>query len=175
MRAATGVWNRAAAGRSPWARAMVLTATLVACTSSSPDRATQRPAPPPAPVITVTMLDHRFELDRPVPPGRVVFRFDNAGQAPHNVVMIPLAEDLPPIEVQLRGSERRFVEPFAGFYDRDPGDSGSFAVDLGADQRYAMVCSLNAEDGQPHWMKGMVTEFRTPQIPADAPTPTSRP
>ena len=152
----------------------MLAATLVACTSGSDDRAGP-PAPAPVPVITVTMLDHRFELDTPVPPGRVVFRFHNAGQAPHNVIMIPLAQDVPPIDVQLRGSERRQVEPFAGIYDRGPGDSGSFAVDLLPDQRYAVVCSLTAEDGEPHWMKGMVTEFRTSPIPAGATTPTSRP
>jgi len=121
------------------------------------------------------MLDHRFELPTSVPPGRVVFQFDNVGQAPHNVIMIPLADDLPPIEVQLRGSERRLVEPFAGIYDRGPGDSGSFAVDLAADHRYAIVCSLNAEDGQPHWVKGMATEFRTLPVPAETSTPPSRP
>ncbi len=114
------------------------------------------------------MLDHRFEIGTPVPAGRVVFRFDNGGQTAHNVIMIPLAEDVPPIEVQLRGSERRLVEPFAGVYDRAPGETGSFAVDLVAGQRYAMVCSLPAEDGQPHWMKGMAIEFRTP-AGADAP------
>jgi hypothetical protein len=122
------------------------------------------------------MVDHRFELDRPVPRGRVVFQFDNAGQAPHNVVMIPLAEELPPIDVQLRGSERRFVEPFAGIYERAPGDSGSFAVDLLPDQRYAMVCTTPGADGRPHWTEGMATEFRTPPAPpTDATTPTSRP
>lgn len=151
---------------------MILAATLTGC-AASPDNATRPPAPRPAPVVRVSMLEHRFELDRPVPAGRVVFRFDNAGQAPHNVVMIPLAEDLPPIDVQLRGSQRRVVEPFAGIYDREPGDTGSFAVDLVADQRYAIVCTVTGEDGQPHWMHGMAAEFRTPPAPAPAGTTTT--
>lgn len=175
MKPARGASSRPAGVRSSWVAAMMLAPTLVACASGSSDGAARPPAPAPVPEITVTMVDHRFEFKTPVPPGRVVFRFENAGQDPHNVIMIPLAEDLPPIEVQLRGSERRLVEPFAGIYDRPPGDSGAFAVDLFPDQRYAMVCSLTAEDGQPHWMKGMVTEFRTLPAPADTVTAPSPP
>lgn len=109
------------------------------------------------------MAEYRFDYDpAAIPAGRVVFRARNVGGEPHNLIMIPLAEDVPPIDVQLRGSERRLVEPFAGFYDRPPGDTGSFAVDLVAGQRYAMICTLPASDDEPHWKKGMVTEFRTP-------------
>lgn len=108
------------------------------------------------------MLDHRFELDRSVPAGRVVFRIRNAGQAPHHLTMIPLPDDVPPIAEQLRGSQRRFVDPFAGIYEREPGDTGTFAVDLGPGRRYAMICSVRDGDDQPHWAKGMATEFRTP-------------
>jgi hypothetical protein len=175
--AASVIRSRAAGPRSSGPAAIILAATLAACASTSTDRAARPAAPPPVPVVGVKMVDHRFELDRPVPRGRVVFQFDNAGQAPHNVVMIPLAEGLPPIDVQLRGSERRFVEPFAGIYERGPGDSGSFAVDLLADQRYAIVCTVIAEDGRPHWTEGMAIEFRTPPAPATtgATTPPSRP
>lgn len=109
------------------------------------------------------MEEYRFDYDAgDIPAGRVVIRARNAGNEAHNMVMIPLAEDLPPIDVQLRGSERRLVEPFAGFYDRPPGDTGTFAVDLVAGQRYAMICTLPAPDDEPHWMKGMSSEFRVP-------------
>ncbi len=107
------------------------------------------------------MVDHRFEFDHDVPAGRVVFRLKNAGRAPHQMTMLPLPDELPPIAEQLRGTERRLVEPFAGVYERKPGDTGTFAVDLVAGRRYAMICAVTAEDGEPHWKKGMATEFRT--------------
>lgn len=120
------------------------------------------PVPEPAPVVEVTMADHRFDYDASaIPAGRVVFLARNVGKVVHNMVMIPLAEDVPPIDVQLRGTERRLVEPFAGFYERPPGEVGSFAVDLAPGTRYAMICSVTDSEGEPHWRKGMATEFRT--------------
>lgn len=148
--------------------------TLGACSSDATEARRSPPAPAAAPVVNVTMRDHRFELDRDVPVGRVVFQITNAGREPHHLTMIPVPEDLPPIAEQLRGTQRRFVQPYAGIYDREPGDTGTFAVDLVPGRRYAMVCAVVAPDGQPHWMKGMATEFRTPGAPpaaADAATP----
>lgn len=141
----------------------VLAASCSSSGNAAPGSAARfAPVPPPAPVVEVAMGEYRFDYDAAaIPAGRVVFRARNVGGEPHNLVMIPLAEDLPPIEVQLRGSERRLVEPFAGFYDRPPGDTGSFAVDLVPGRRYAMICTLPAPDNEPHWRKGMVTEFRT--------------
>lgn len=160
-------------GRRPRPAAAAVLAVLTAfgaCSSASPERP---PAPAPAPVVTVTMLDHRFELDRSVPSGRVVFRIRNSGQEAHHLTMLPLPEDLPPIAEQLRGSQRRVVEPYAGIYDREPGDTGTFAVDLAPGRRYGLICAVRDEDDQPHWMKGMATEFRTAGTPAEGPTPTS--
>jgi hypothetical protein len=108
------------------------------------------------------MLDYRFDYDPEIPSGRVVFQILNAGDVPHQLTLFPLPEDLPPIDEQLRGSQRRFLEPFASIYRRAPGERGTFAVDLEPDRRYAMVCYLEADDGEPHWMKGMVSEFRAP-------------
>lgn len=118
--------------------------------------------PAPAPVVTVTMGDFTFEYDAAVPSGTVVFRFENRGKAPHRATMIRLPDDFPPIDVQLRGSERRSVPPFAGFYERAPGDTGTFAAELAPATRYALFCSVRDENGTPHWQKGMISEFRTP-------------
>lgn len=120
------------------------------------------------------MLDYRFDLDRSVPAGRVVFRIRNRGQVPHHLTMLPLPEDVPLIAEQLRGTQRRVVEPYAGIYEREPGDSGTFAVDLAPGRRYALICSVQDEDGQPHWRKGMAREFRTPGTsPEDATATTT--
>ena len=108
------------------------------------------------------MRDHRFDYEGQIPAGPVRFQIRNAGHATHHLTMALLPEDLPPIAEQLRGTERRFLSPFAGIYDRNPGDTGPFVVNLLAGRRYALICSVRDEDGQPHWMKGMATEFRTP-------------
>lgn len=169
-------------GPSGRARAATLLAVVVAlaglggCSSGSARGAARPPVPAAAPVVIVTMVDNRFEFDPKIPTGRVVFRISNEGQAPHRLTMFPMPEEMPPIDEQLRGTQRRFLEPFAGIYNRAPGDAGTFAVDLAPGRRYAMICTLKSADGQPHWMKGMASEFRTPAAPpapgAATPSPT---
>jgi hypothetical protein len=151
--------------------AQLLTATcavvafaLVSCSAGPrPQSATVAPPEPP-PTVYVEMLDYRFDYDANIPSGRVVFQIVNAGDVPHQLTLFPLPDELPPIEEQLLGSERRYVDPFAGIYERAPGDTGTFAVDLEPDRRYAMVCYVVAPDGQPHFVKGMASEFRTPSV-----------
>lgn len=142
-----------------------LTALLVmlagsSCAGDPPQGTARLTAPAPAPVVEVRMADFRFEMKTQVPPGRVVFQMINTGRETHNLILIPLPEDLPPIEEQIRGAQRRLVEPYAGIYDREPGDTGTFAVNLMPGQRYAIICTVVGEDGEPHSKKGMVTEFR---------------
>ncbi|HUP69602.1 MAG TPA: hypothetical protein VM142_07265 [Acidimicrobiales bacterium] len=111
------------------------------------------------PEITLTMTEYRFELSRPVPRGRVVFRVANRGRVPHRLVLVPLPADFPPIAEQIAGTDRRNVEPLAGIPDRPPGATGAFAVDL-RPGRYALVCFIADVDGRTHAQKGMAEEFR---------------
>lgn len=116
------------------------------------------PARSPA-VLDVTMTDNRFVYDgETLPRGRVVFRLVNEGRSDHEVVLLPLPEEFPPIEEQLRSDERRALETVAGPPAVDPGDNQTFAVDL-TPGRYAMVCFVLDEDGVPHSLKGMASEF----------------
>lgn len=116
------------------------------------------------------MREHRFELVPPSSAGHVVFRFVNAGQVVHRPALVALPDDMPPIDVQLRGTERRLLDPLAGVYDRLPGATGTFAVDLRPNQRYALICFALDGDGSPHRTQGMATEFRP-----EAPTAPVRP
>lgn len=149
------------------------TVILAACSPMSPSQGTRPPAPAAVPMVTITMRDHRFEYPGQVPAGRVLFRVRNAGQATHHLTMVPLPESLPPIVEQLRGTERRFLSPFAGIYDRKSGDTGTFVADLEPGRRYALICSVRGEDAKPHWMKGMASEFRTPGVATNDATTTS--
>jgi len=119
-----------------------------------------------APVINVTMRDYHFDYDPVVAGSQVVFRVHNAGRTPHDLVLLPLPDDLPPIRVQLQGSERRFIPRVANVPTLRPGETGTFAVRLAPRQRYAMLCFLVAPDGRSHASKGMADEFRPAGIPA---------
>lgn len=113
-----------------------------------------------APTVVVGMDEYRFDYDADIPAGRVVFKVVNTGETVHRLTMVPLEEDIPPIDQQLRGTDRRFLARFAGIPNRAPGDSGTFAVDLVPGVRYAMICFVTDADGQTHAVKGMSSEFR---------------
>ena len=150
-------------------RSLLAAAVLggVACSSSQvPDGSGAGP-----PVVVVTMREYRYQHPQVIPSGRVVFRFVNDGVLEHQTDLMPLAEDFPPIDQQIRGGNRRVVTPFAGFLPRKPGEIGTFDVDLGAGRRYALVCFARAPDDESHALKGMTSEFR-PAAPATT-SPTS--
>lgn len=149
--------------------ALVAMALLAASCNSSRDSGA--PLPAGSPLVDVTMRDFAFEHVSEIPAGRVVFRVHNAGEAVHRAALLPLPEDLPPIDAQLRGTERRAIAPFAGIYDRTRGQKGTFAVDLVAGQRYAFVCFVIDEGGS-HALRGMSSEFRAKATPASS-TPTN--
>jgi hypothetical protein len=121
----------------------------------------ERPVPRiPAAVVDLKITEYRFDYRRPVPAGRVVFHVVNAGSAVHRVSMLALPEDLPPIMQQLRGSQRRGIVPFASIGGLAPGDANSFAVDLAAGQRYAIIDVGDGPGGRSNALLGLASEFR---------------
>lgn len=129
-----------------------------ACTKPG---ASARPVPPTPPVVQVILDEYEFRYPEPVPGGRVVFRIANRGTLEHELTLVPLDAGVPPIAEQLRSAERRVVRPIARVPPRRPGQDGSFAVDLVAEERYAFVCYVRNADGQAHALLGMGSEFRT--------------
>lgn len=128
------------------------------------------PWPPSAPEVTVTMDEYDISVDEtPIPAGRVVFRVRNVGEEVHRLTVVPLPEDLPPIEEQLHGDERRDVAALAGTIPRSPGDDGIFAADLKAGRRYALLCFEKDAEGTVHARKGLNAEFRAGGPNADPP------
>jgi hypothetical protein len=141
-----------------WAAAplVVATALLAGCT---PGRAGGAPLPPSPARIDVTMVEYEFRLPATVPSGRQVFRVTNAGALEHSLVLVSLAEDVPPILDQLRSQDRRGAPTFAKFAARPPGSQDTFAVEL-PPGRYALICFVTDADGNSHAAKGMASEFR---------------
>ncbi len=150
--------------------ALVAALAAIGCQGSAGSSA---PLPVGAPEVVVTMDEYRFDFSTPIPAGRVVFLVRNRGELPHRLTLVPLAEDLPPLGEQLRGTTRQYIAPFAGISERapvsQPGDSGMFAVDLVAGRRYGVICFVEDPDGQSHALKGMYAEFRAGAEPAAPP------
>ncbi|MCA1656397.1 MAG: hypothetical protein LC713_01560 [Actinobacteria bacterium] len=116
------------------------------------------PLPPRPPVVGVKMREFAFDHGR-IPRGRAVFLARNLGRINHRLSLVPLPEDMPPILDQLRGEQRQTVFTLAAVADVVPGETGTFAVDLGPG-RYARIDFIVDADGTSHALKGMATEFR---------------
>jgi len=105
------------------------------------------------------MRDYAYEHLPTAPSGRVVVKVDNAGTIPHQMVLVKLPDDLPPLAEQLRSENRQAVETLANLAERPAGGRDTIAVDLDAG-RYGLICFLRDPDGVQHHAKGMSSEFR---------------
>lgn len=145
--------------RTPRLLSKLAASALVLVFGALPGCGKSTPSGHAAPVVVVRMREFRFDYDKRIHPGRVIFRFVNVGKLPHKVMMIPLSEDFPPIDQQVHGTDRRYVPPFAQIFVRRPGESGTFAIDVVAGQRYGMMSYLTDKDGVSDAVKGMASEF----------------
>lgn len=136
------------------------------------------PLPPSGPVVEALIAGHELELERSMPAGRVVVRLTNAGDERHQLTVLRLAEDSPPIEEQLEPGDYEPPEVVARVAELKPGETGMVAVELTAGERYALVDLSESTDARLHARLGVATEFRararngtaTPRSPdADGP------
>lgn len=149
---------RAALGTRAWQRGLVVVGVLLVAGCWAGEAGA--PLPPAPPRVEVELADDDLAVARPVPAGRVVFRVRNAGEAVHRVTLIPLPEDAPPFEEMLADDVSRQVELVARVPDLDPGETGTFAVDLAEGQRYALMDFSETGDGTSHGRVGVAGEFR---------------
>jgi len=90
-----------------------------------------------------------------------VFLVTNGGKVVHSLTLIPIDDDVPPINEQLHGGDRRSATPEAQTRTMYPGRAEAIAIDVVPGQRYALLCFLH-DPGDPvtHALKGMNSEFR---------------
>lgn len=143
-------------GRGGW-RIAWLAPLLAASACARSEGAALLPARPQT--VDVVMREYRFDYTPPASAGRVVFNVRNGGRLHHDLVLVLLPEDVPPLAEQLRGSDRRVVATIASVPDRAPGQRATFATDL-APGRYGLICFVKDADGVQHAQKGMSSEFR---------------
>ena len=105
------------------------------------------------------MVDYHFDAPSTIAVGRVVFDVVNHGKHPHELVLIPLPADFPPLNQQLHSPTRRALPTIADLPQISPGGSGTFAVDLIAG-RYGIISFVAGSDDQPDALKGMNTEIK---------------
>ncbi|HEX2699328.1 MAG TPA: hypothetical protein VHM89_03890 [Acidimicrobiales bacterium] len=104
----------------------------------------------------MTMREFAFDHRASMAAGRVVVDVRNGGALTHELSIVPLPPDFPPIAEQLRSSVRRPLPAMANV-SRQPGAERRFALDL-QPGRYALLCFLVADDGETHARKGMASE-----------------
>ena len=116
---------------------------------------------PREPDLTVRLHDHGFQLSAPVPSGRPLFRVQNTGSEPHQMLVVRL----PPgsNEYQLRawiaaGSRGPSPgQPYGGILEIAPGADAWFRAAL-EPGRYILICGKQEEEGR-HFDLGMIYRF----------------
>ncbi|MEX2619995.1 MAG: hypothetical protein WD250_07225 [Egibacteraceae bacterium] len=112
------------------------------------------------------MDEFDLTLDKAVlDPGRVVFEVHNDGDIDHELTLVALPDWAQGVQEWLDAG-RHGVIPIYSLVDREPGQRGVFAANLGAG-RYALLCVMqDGPDEVPHHRQGMNADIRVgPQIP----------
>jgi hypothetical protein len=137
--------------------ALGIAAMAIICSGCGVASSEWLPARPP--VVTVKMREYAFVYSPTIPRGEVVFNVENVGHDNHQLVVVPLSPDIPPILQQVRGTVRRPVNPLAGIPDILPGTSDCFEVFL-QQGRYALMDLEYNSVGESDAALGMASEFQ---------------
>ena len=114
--------------------------------------------------VEVVATDFEFDIPDTLPAGETTFSFVNDGKQPHELALVELAEDAPPVEELLQLPEKKAEGFFtdAGHAFAKPGkiQSDAFTYELTAGTRYGYVCFVqDPKTKKPHAFLGMVGEF----------------
>lgn len=117
--------------------------------------------PPSPPFVGISMREYAFEFRSPLPEGRVYFRVQNSGAVEHQLRLVRIPREMPPLAEQLSNpsSPRRVVETLTILPALGPGARTVFAADL-QPGRYGFICFLEEPGGAPsHALRGMNADF----------------
>lgn len=134
------------------------------------------PLPDPVPTVEVRLTDDDLSLDSAAPPaGHVVFHVRNAGTRDHRLELFPMGEDWAPIHEEIANDTSRPVRPRAQVPTLAPGETGRFAVDLAAGQRYGLMDRSAAPNDARHFELGVAGEFTAQPQASPSPIPPATP
>jgi hypothetical protein len=112
---------------------------------------------------TITLRDFQFALSQPITPGLHTIGVMNHGTQPHEVVVVQLAPGASALDfvraVEPGGSGPPPGKPIGGLVGMETGDHAFFTAQF-EPGRYGLICFFpDAATGQPHFARGMTTEF----------------
>jgi hypothetical protein len=112
---------------------------------------------------TITLRDFQFALSQPITPGLHTIGVMNHGTQPHEVVVVQLAPGASALDfvraVEPGGSGLPPGKPIGGLVGMETGDHAFFTAQF-EPGRYGLICFFpDAATGQPHFARGMTTEF----------------
>lgn len=124
--------------------------------------------------LVVRLLDFSFAVDTPIPSGRRALRVENAGEEPHDLVLLKLAPGRTIADVQtwLNPERARRAEGasdsapsleslgtgLGGIAAIAPGMQSYFEADFTPGE-YVLLCMATAPDGRSHIEHGMIREI----------------
>jgi plastocyanin len=114
--------------------------------------------------VVVTATEFEFDLPETLPAGETTFNFVNDGKQPHELSLVELKADAPPVKELLELPEKKAQEFFteAGHAFAKPGKSQeeAFTYTLTSGARFGYVCFVqDPKSKTPHAFLGMVGEF----------------
>ena len=112
---------------------------------------------------TITLRDFQFALSQPITPGLHTIGVMNHGTQPHEVVVVQLAPGASALDfvraVEPGGSGLPPGKPIGGLVGMETRDHAFFTAQF-EPGRYGLICFFpDAATGQPHFARGMTTEF----------------
>jgi len=117
------------------------------------------PLPSSTPTVKVQMREYSMAFKSAIPAGRVVFLGTNQGTIHHQLTLLALPADLPPLAQQLRSETKRQVaSTIAASRIINPGQYATFAADL-APGRYGLLCFIKEPGQRSHAVMGMAKEL----------------
>jgi len=119
--------------------------------------------PEGATAVDLALTEYAFNFDaEEITSGNFAFNVENIGGEPHEIGMARISEDAD-LEELVRSEEDEppdLLEDigFVGPFEPDSQTTVLLTEELGPG-RYAMACFVEAADGEPHALKGMIAEF----------------
>jgi len=111
--------------------------------------------------VDLTQTEYKFTFDAAaITDGNIAFNVSNIGGEQHVVDLAKIPEDLDIEQALQSEDEPPGIEEVGNIEPLKPGGGTTmvFTEPL-APGRYAMICWVEAADGEPHYLKGMWAEF----------------
>jgi plastocyanin len=142
------------------ASGLVLALGAAACGDDDEDEGTTAAEETSAETVNVTGVDYAFELSATPTAETKEITFENTGEEPHELILARINEGYTLDEAIEAEGEKGTAEDL-GISFAKPGEEGK-PIEIKKPLEpgnYAMVCTVETKDGEPHYDLGMQTEF----------------